>query len=839
MAINKIPLSSSLADEQFIQVSGPNGITTGYQYDAQQRALYFKESQVLFPSRHGPSHIAEDKIPSATCDSPGLMDPDDKCKLDAILQTRVGVLGFQGAGFPDDGGWMQGDIILAAGTEFISIERIGNVVRFTVDSPIPLNCACEECAQIYWVQDETDILAVRPPVCGGRLPGTNVYGEMKIYLFPESAIVDPNDPTQVINNKDQYPSFIFKRYDDTIVPGAAESEMILKRDSNNSTVTEVGWAMTPGAMGVPEMVWFMGKDNDGGQIRFDLNSESNPGLLGSILYKGHLITKKMGVITDYSSTILSTNQYIVREWNVDTRKAIGSSFSATNVWKYTNPENPVSGNNAQKLTLDSTIDLLPIGTLIDLWQFKVGEVSGEPIYRRYFSLKPVLNPNNMWVWAGNVQFGDSINAREEINPSDGSEDKVSSITVSSARDFERNIWGLTGYDDPLYWYDLIVSQGTEVALNKQHRAKIDTDLPGLIVEASPNTLDNFSERPVWLWNRRNFGNSITRVDIGRPSTNEFIPIDVVLRAKIDEHSEKYMRVIGAGTINGINFVRVCGVHFHDLPPTGAIRVISENYSSTQGATNNLIFNYTKKFMFPSSLDQTMAGSGTEAGTGTGPGTDTNTMINCDSIVLAGDSDTEFPGAAGDIVELLHQDYDSPVIRIEMSTNPSTNLVQLQFKVGKLDMSRAYEEDSSDDMDDYVRGLEPGYAVSAVYSQASTFNGVGAQPAATPNGFVVYDGGAVLGGLQSEYWNRLEIMVRDDQIWIWWNQLLIPPSSALSSNLPTPVNVNTPYYPIMVDPQNQYGKTGLRMWPGSKVRRIDIRSQLTVFSEFTYGQLQIS
>lgn len=841
MAITKIPLSSTLVDEQFIQIEGPNGLTSGYQYDAQQKALYFKESQVLFPSFHGQSHIAEDPIPAATCDTPGLMNSDDKCKLDALLQTRVGVLGFQGAGFPDDGGWMQGDIILAAGTEFISLERIGNVVRFTVDSPIPLNCACEECSQIYWVQDETDVLAIRPPVCGGRLPGTNMYGEMKVYLFPESTIVDPNDPSLAINNKDQYPAFIFKRYDDTIIPGAAETEMILKRDSVNSTVTEIGWAMTPGAMGVPEMVWFMGKDNDGNQIRFDLNSESDPGLLGSVMYNGHLITKKMGVITDYTAAILSTNQYIIREWNVDTKKAVGDAAAATNIWQYNNPENPVSGANPQSLVLDSTIDLLPIGTLVDMWQFKVGEVSGEPIYRRYFSRKPSLNPNNMWIWGGSVQFGDTVTARDEVAPGADAADKNSSTTTSSLRNFERSVWGLTGYDDPLYWYDVVSANGTEaegVYLNSQHRAKIDTQLPGLVVEASDNSLTNFSERPVWLWNRRNFGNSITRIDIGRPSDNEFVPIDIALRAKIDEHENRYMRVLDVATINGLNCVRVCGVHFHDLPPTGTIRIISEANVDTEGKTTNRIFNYTRKFMFPSSVPNPEIGGPQPEPTSGWPDI---SVSDCGSIILASDADSNeiFPGNDGDIVELLHQEYSSPVVRLEFAYNPVTSLVELQVKVGILDMSLPYEEDLVDDADDYVRGLEPGYAVSAIYTQAGPYTGVGTQPAASPTGFVVYDGGAIVGANQSEYWNRLEIMVRDDQVWIWWNQLLIPPSSTLSANLPTPVSVSTPYFPLTVDPQDQYGKTGLRMWPGSKVRRMDIRTQITLFSEFTYGQLEIT
>jgi len=850
MAVNKIPPASSVADEQFIQIAGPNGITTGYQYDAQQRAFYFKESQALFPSFHGPSHIAEDPIPSATCDSPGLMNSDDKCKLDAILSTRVGILGFQGAGFPDDGGWLQGDIILAAGTEFISIERIGNVVRFTVDSPIPLNCACEECAQIYWVQDETDIVAVRPPVCGGRLPGANVYGEMKIYLFPESAIVDPNDPSLALNNKDQYPAWIFKRYDDAIVPGAAEHEMILKRDGNNSTVTEIGWAMTPGALGVPEMVWFMGKNNDGGQIRFKLDAESDPGLLGSLLYNGHLITKKMGVITSYSPTVLGTNQYMVREWNVDTRRAVGGAFMATNVWRFRNPENPASGRNAQKLILDSSIDLLPIGTLVDLWQFKVGEVSGEPIYRRYFSLKPSLNPNNMWVWAGNVQFGDTLTAREELTPDDGSADKISSVIVSAARNLESSVWGLTHYQ-PIYSYN----EGNEIQIAND-RAMIDQELPGLIIDASTDNTGNFSEQPVWLWNRRDFGNSITRIDLGMPDNNYFTPLDIVFRAKIDENTNKYMRVIGTGAINGKKYIKVDGIAFDDLPSLGDVRLISD--------ANGQIFHYVKKLLPQSvitpSSEATASNygvillsnedSGTDGGgtDGTDGGTDggtsgtdggTNGTDGGTNGTDGGTNGTDESFVTGDIIELLHQEYNSPVVRLELSFNPSTNLIEMQVKVGKLDMGSPYENDSENDVDDYVRGLESGYSVSAVYSQAGMFNGVATQPAANPNGFVVYDGGQITGGQLTEYWNRLEIMVRDDQVWVWWNQLLIPPSSTLSSNLPTPVTVKTPYFPIKVDPQDQYGKTGLRMWPGTKIRRMDIRTQLTIFSEFTYGQLEIS
>lgn len=812
MALTKIPSHSSLADEQFITVQGPDQLTTGFSYDLQQRALYFKESQVIFPSFHGTTHIAEDPVPAATCDTPGLMSANDKCKLDAMLQMRLGVVGFQGGGFPDDGGWMHGDVILAAGTEFISLERIGNVIRFTVDSPIPLNCACEECNQIFWVQDETDVVAIRPPTCSGKLPGVNAYGEMKVYLFPESTIADPNNAANTLNNKGNYPTFVFKRYDDSIVPGAAELEAVLKRDPNNIAQTEIGWAFTPGATGIPECVWFTGKDNDGNQIRFDLNPESEPGLLGSLLFKGHLITKKMAVITDYTATILSTNQYSVRDWDVDAAEAVGGAYTATNVWQYANPENAKTGANPQSIILDSSTDLLPIGTLVDIWYFKVGEVAGEPINRHYFSKQPRFNPNHAWVWVDSIQFGDVAIAREELLPGAGSEDINAAVQVSAIRNLERKMWGITGFDDPLLAYDIAMVAGTDSAnLNTEHKAIIDTTIPALKVIASDGTGD-FSERPVWLWNRHNACNWLLRADIGRPSSSDFVPFDVVLRADIDEHDTKYMRVVGTGVINELNFVRVRGVHFHDLPSFGTIRVLT-------GDAQNQIFNYTRKFAYPYIVEE----------------------ADYDSIVLASDPDTNyaFPGIVGDVVELLHQEYTSPVVRVEFSYDEDTELVEVQFKVGTLDMSLPYENDDANDFDDYVRGLAAGYTVSAVYSQAGTYTGVGTQPDSSPEGFIVYDGGAQVGGDEDEYWNRLEIMLRDGQIWIWWNHLLIPPSATLSAGLPTPVEITTPYFPITQTSTKSFGKVGFRMWPGATIRRMDVRTQLTLFNEFVYGQLEVS
>lgn len=842
MAITQVPSHTTLTDEQFLQVVGPNGITTGFSYDAQQRALYIKESQIIYQSFHGVSHIAEDLIPSATCETPGLMSADDKCKVDALLQTRLGVIGFQGAGFEDDGGWMTGDVILAAGTEFISIERLGNVIRFTVDSPIPLSCECEECFQIFWLQDETDISSLRPPVCGGKLPGVNSYGELKVYLFPESTIVNSNTPSATLNNKGNYPALIFKRYDDAIVPGSAEYELILKRDQVNKTTTEIGWAFTPGATGVVQCVWFMGKDNDGNRIRFELTPESEPGLLGSVLYKGHLITKKMGVITGYAATVLSTNQYTVKEWNIDGQKALGDPFTAKNVWQYANPENPASGRNPKTLILDQSIDILPIGTLVDLWFFKIGEIAGEPIKRYYFSKRPALNPNNMWVPVGQCQFGDVEDSRDDIISSGGSDSAIAMEQVSGIRCFERSLWGLTGFDDPLVAYDIASTAGTEVAdVNQQHRAIVDTDLPGLKVIASSEVSDDFSERPIILWNRSNICNAIMRMDIGRPDSSVFSPYDIIIRGAIDEHSSKYCRVVEKGIINGLHYIRIAGLHFHDLPSFGTMRVLSP------ASNSNLAYKYTRKFMFPTLVqrNENLGSAGTVETGGTEPTGGfvpdyTSDLI--DTVVIAGgaSNNVPYPGDVGDILELLHQEYSGTIVRVEFSYDQDTGLVEVQFKVGVLDMSLRYEEDViADGADDFVRGLEDGYAVSAIYTQNGPFTGVGTQPDASPDGFIVYDGKAVSGGDLDEYWNRLEIMVRGNQVWIWWNQLLIPPSTTLSSQLSSPVDITTPYFTIPNNINKQFGKFGMRMWPGSKLRRCDIKTQMSVFSEFTYGQLEIT
>ena len=130
---------------------------------------------------------------------------------------------------------------------------------------------------------------------------------------------------------------------------------------------------------------------------------------------------------------------------------------------------------------------------------------------------------------------------------------------------------------------------------------------------------------------------------------------------------------------------------------------------------------------------------------------------------------------------------------------------------------------------------PGYAVSAVYSQASAFSGAGTQPTPNVANFVIYNGGFAAGS-STEYWNILEIMQRGSQVWIWWNGLLIPPSPGLSAELPTSVQIGTPYFPINNIPT---GKFGLRMFPGCSVRRVTLRTSTRLFSEMTLGQLELA
>lgn len=909
----KLPDSDTLVDQQFFQVPISDGLLAGFQFDAETKTLYAKESQIIIPSQHGLTHISEDPVPDATCDSHGLMPADDKCKLDALLQMRLGILGYQGAGFPDDGGFLVGDIILAAGSEFISIERIGNTVRFTVDSPIPLNCGCESCAQIFWIQDESEPRAIRPPACNGVMPDVSAYGELKIYMLPESTVVDPQDPLPALQEKGKYPVLIFKRYDDGQTPFEAEFELVLKR--NQDLTTAVGWSMTPGPTGFANSVWWMGKDTSGKQLKFELWPDSTPGLLGSLLFQGHLLTKQPAVIVDYANTVLSDNKYIIRRWDMKNAKPIGSTFSAFNVWKYNNPENsPTALTNPKKLALDSTINILPLGTIVDIYEFEISRNSTQRITKAFFSKEPTINPKHLWSLGSAIQFGDLFTAREEINnPITNEALSASEINVPDIRLFENTIWGLNSFEDRL----ILSDDGGEIEesdgsfrrepsgnpINNDIVADIDPTIPGLRVlkqvtlemgdvngdgiidetdmrlfacafgsqygdsnynpaadfnndgvvdvrdlaiigQFFPLSVERINDRPVFLWHRENHKNVLVRARIGMPDIDarNFPPYDILLSAPVDSFGDTYLKVVKRGTyttgvLAGLPYIVVKGARHRDLPQQGILRILT-------GAFRNVIWRYYFKAAFSSWDDDGI----------TLIGRDTEFPYDEDFPITEFGSECTVPPATQEpdfdrvpdssvVVELLRQDYTSPAVRLQFDTNFNTGseAVQLLVVVGMLDMSVRYElENSTTPSDDLVRGFAPGYTVSKVLiQQGHILDGVGDDTQSDPEGFKVYKGGEldipVTG--QVEKWNDLEIMYRDGQVWLWWNTLLIPPDTEASQALPTPVAVNTPYYPI--NPQLSVGKVALRMFPGAIIRSVEIKDQLEAFSEFTYPGLELT
>lgn len=794
-----IPDPSTVSDKQYISVSGPDGIVFGYVYDEQRRTFFFKDITSLNSAKHGSTHISDDPIPLATCDSKGLMSATDKCRLESITQTRIGILGFTGAGQPGDAGMMSGDIIFAAGSEFISIERVGNVVRFTVDKGTSLACNYETSAQLWWSVDETETTSIRPPTCNGTLPGMSSYGEFKCYLFPESTVVDQADPLSTLQNKGLYPSFIFKRYDDSIQPGTAELDIVLKRNATNQSTADIGISFTPGTSGVkPEWHVFMGLNADGNVIDFELMpDETSTNAVGGLLCNGNLLTKKMAIITGYETDVLATNRYKLKFWDPVNDETIGDEFTAKNLWKY----NTIT--TSPSLVTDNITDLLSIGAVVDVWYFRVGETNNVPLLNYFFIKEPSTDLTNGWAFIGGVSFGDTYTVRAETDP--GLDSGVSYETISGDVNFEDKVWGLTGFDSPVMLFGDVFDSGTEGAtLNSQHVAIIDESLPGLKVVSDTGT-EPFNQRPVVLWNRTSLRDYVLiSAKIGGPQLSEFSPYDFLIHAPIDRFDEAYLYVAGASVVDGLNCILVKGAHYRDLPPSGTVRIL------TPGESRNKIFNYGRKLLFSAS--------------------DTDGIV----LVAPASSDNVYPGSAGDVVELLHRDFSSACVRVEYTVDSSSGVVSTQFKVGHVDMGTAYENNITDDIDDFVRGFEPGYAVSAIYTQNDTWTGVGTKPSVNADGFYVVDGG--LASDSSEYWNKIEILLKNDQIWIWWNGLLVPPSASLSSLLTVPVTISSPYFPITTP--NDYGKFGVRMWPGARLRSFDTSVGLFGFSEYSYGQLDI-
>ena len=937
---NQHPQTSSLQDKQFYHIPQADGILAGWQYNAETKTLYAKESQVIVPGSHGMTHIAEDRVPDATTDTPGLMSEDDKARLDALLQMRVGVLGFQGSGMPDDGGYMTGDIILAAGSEFISIERVGNVVRFTVESPIPLNCGCETCANIYWIQDESEVSTIRPPSCNGKMPGINGYGELKIYTYPESAILDPRDPMDTLKNKGNYPALIFKRYDDAVTPYENEFEMVLKRNGN--LTTNVGWAFTPGTLNKAECVFFVGSDNNGAQMKFEMFPEKEPGLLGSILWKGHSITKQMAVITDYPSDILSTNNYTVKKWDVRNEQPVGSSFTAKNIWQYNNPENSANAiTNPKRIVLDQTRELIPVGTLVDIWEFELSRDSNNRITRSYFNVRPDVKAGSMWSLSGAVRFGDLFTAREEINdPADNTAISASEINVSDIRLFEKSQWGLNQFEDRLILSDdggeveatdgTIQREPSGEPVNNDIVADIDPTIPGLRILKQTQSLvgdinddgvvddqdlhlfmcaygktvfddgynsradfngdgrvdirdlailgqqfdlniEKVPDRPVFLWHRQNHGNVHIKAKIGMPDDDSgmvFPPYDILLSAPVDSFDDTYIKVIKRGVFTtgpfaGAPYIVVKGMRWEDLPQEGVLRILT-------GAFRNAVWRYYFKAafsnwdddgvtligrddVFPFDEDFPIGEGDTACTVGPSPdiedstdatGTDDCTGGATDSTESSSGSEEEAAEVPSNttVAELLRQDFTAPCIRLQFIVNNTVNAqsVQLQTVVGMLDMSVPYEYNQSDPEDDLVRGFSPGYTVSTTLVQNGFIvDGNPNNVDSSPSGFKVYAGGEldVPYNGEVEKWNDLEVMYRNGEVWVWWNNYLISPDTIASASLSTPVAVNSSYFPI--NPQVDVGKVALRMFPGAIVRKFEVSDQLEMFNEFSVGQSSIT
>lgn len=810
MAIYKLPHYDQLTDAQFFTVQGPDGLFSGFQYNDQTRTVYIKDAQVIYPSFHGITHISEDPVPNATMDLPGLMSADDKAKLESLVQMKIGVLGFQGAGYPDDGGWLEGPVIFAAGSELISIERMGNVVRFTVDSPVPLNCNLEECAQIYWIQDESDVQAIRTPSCAGRLPGVNGYGELKFYLFPESTILDQTNPLNTLNQKDKYPALIFKRYENNI-NYSGQFEVVLRR--NNNLTTNVGHSQTPGGQGglLAETIWFTGQDSDGRTIRFDFKPESDPGMLGAILYQGHTLTRRMGIITGRDPTVGSTNKYKIKYWDVANQQTIGDEFVATNVWRYQNYSTTPS------LVLDKSIRLLEIGYLVKLWEFNIQNTS---LVRRYFSDEPRLDPQIIWTHTDSITFGDTLEARIETDnpPAAGDEQLVTDI-----RTYEKANWGIVTFPDPLYYVAASPTGGVSDLngpYNSMFSANIDYDLPGLHVVENEDVTGDMTdtyERPVYLWHRANHANFYTRMYVGQPDSSFYPPIDLLFRSKIDSFDDVYVDIRETGVIGDDNYIIVRGVEWGDIPKRGTVRFLTKS--------RNLVWKYEKKAMTDS-----LAG---------------NIMLIGESPLPATTEGIDPAPGEMSIGLILHEDYDTYCCRLEFLVNdePGTEGVQLQFKVGILDMNEEYQFNETSQRDNLIKGFMPGsYSVSRWFYQDGFWSGPGTTTG-DPSNFIVFPGGRVLG---EEAWNKLEILCRDGEFWIWWNEMLVTPDASENANvLPAPeIDISNPYFDISGDPDKGIpgaptsGKFGMRLWPGAKIRSLSLRDQAFGFNPLAHGQLEI-
>ena len=307
-------------------------------------------------------------------------------------------------------------------------------------------------------------------------------------------------------------------------------------------------------------------------------------------------------------------------------------------------------------------------------------------------------------------------------------------------------------------------------------------------------------------------------------------------------------VLVTGPFAGAPYIVVKGGNLKDVPFEGALRILT-------GAFRDVIWNYyfkcafsnwdddclllvgrTNIFPFDEDFPIGAGGTGCEA-VWSGMEASGGSEVGPTPPPMAAEVPTNTT-----VAELLRQDYTSPCVRFQFVVNntPGSQSVQLQVKVGMLDMSVPYECRTVAPLDDDVRGMGPGYTVSIPMVQNGFISdGIGAGVTSTPTGFRIYTGGELpvpVAG-QVEKWNDVEIMFRTNQVWVWVNGLLVPPDTVASANLPIPVAVNTPYFPIK--PQIARGKVCLRMFPGASVRSMDIKDQLTAFNEYSYSQLELT
>lgn len=795
MSLSQLPTdSSSLVDGQTIEVVGADGIIKSFIWDEQTRSFTLRDSQLFVPTKHGNSHISTDPIPVATCDQPGLMAPNDKCRLDTLSQMRMGVLGYAGAGMPDDGGWLQEDIILAAGNNgYLSIERIGNVIRFTVTPPITYTCSCESCATLYWVFDETEPFSVRPPTCSGRLPGVNAYGEVKFYMMPESLIVDPANPSATLGTKGNYPSMVFKRYNNAISTGLASFELVLKRDGVNKTQSEVGWSFLPGSSGVVECVWFTGKDSAGNLTKFSLNPYTDPGVLGALFSNGNLITKRMAIVTGYVATTPSSNVYYCKLWDVLNATTVGDEFTATNVWNYNN-----NGTGSYTLVTDGFAStLVKTGTLLDIWMFEVGQGTDGPIYRYFMNQEPMLDADDVWSSVGVVQFGDTVDARVEVEgPGTGGDESMAYQANVDYDGFENTVWGLSNTQD-IRFYD----NGGSIESYVIKRATVSTAEKGLKILP-----DNFSTsgttdkhtKPVFLWNRNETRPSFFAVyDIGFPAEFdvEDYPLLDICWGPHEAQSDQFARVVRSRD----KALTIENVDYNSTPRVGQWQCVYPP------ARAGLVFNQASKSV------EYVASSGVKP-----------------TIYTEGTNQFQ----AGDILKLLSRDFTTNAVRIICGKTLNTYFMRVLS--GVLGMGTLYQSNGAGDLDDYIRGFEAGYVVSTTYAQDGLWDGLGTPPDSNVSGFNIVSGTA---GTGTERWNRLEVMVKDNRLWMWWNGLLIPPNTQSSALLPVPVNITSQYYPF--EPIYDLGKLVLRMWPGLVIRRAQVMTQNVHVNEYQNGQIILS